>query len=59
MNKPIEGIEYRDFSGGAPVRKVLIPAERDPFTARDFWWPIPQAEIDLNIERIKQNEGWK
>lgn len=59
MNKPIEGIEYRDFSGATPVRKVLIPAERDPFTARDFWWPIPQAEIDLNIERIKQNEGWK
>lgn len=59
MNKPVEGIEYRDFSGGTPTRKVLIPAERDPFTARDFWWPIPQAEIDLNMERIKQNEGWK
>lgn len=59
MNKPIEGIVYRDFSGGTPSRKVLIPAERDAFSARDFWWPIPQAEIDLNMKRITQNEGWK
>lgn len=59
MNKPIEGIEYRDFSSGTPKHTVLIPAERDAYTARDFWWPIPQAEIDLNPGRITQNEGWK
>lgn len=59
MNKPIEGIEYRDFSSGTPKHTVLIPAERDAYTARDFWWPIPQAEIDLNPGRIAQNEGWK
>lgn len=59
MNKPIEGIEYRDFSSGTPEHTVLIPAERDAYTARDFWWPIPQAEIDLNPGRITQNEGWK
>ena len=59
MNKPIEGIEYRDFSSGTPKHTVLIPAERDAYTARDFWWPIPQAEIDLNSGRITQNEGWK
>ena len=43
MNKPIEGIEYRDFSSGTPKHTVLIP----------------QAEIDLNPGRITQNEGWK
>ena len=59
MNKPIEGIEYRDFSSGTPKPTVLIPAERDAYTTRDFWWPIPQAEIDLNPGRITQNEGWK
>ncbi len=59
MNKPIEGIEYRDFSSGTPKHTVLIPAERVAYTARDFWWPIPQAEIDLNEEYITQNEGWK
>ena len=51
MNKPI--------SSGTPKHTVLIPAERDAYTAKDFWWPIPQAEIDLNPGRITQNEGWK
>lgn len=59
MNKPIEGIEYRDFSSGTPEHAVLVPAIREAYTTRDFWWPIPQAEIDLNPDRITQNEGWK
>lgn len=59
MNKPIQGIEYRDFSSGTPVKKVNIPAVREAYTAKDFWWPIPQAEIDLNKGRIKQNKDWK
>ena len=59
MNQPVEGIEYRDFSSGTPKHTVLIPATRVAYTARDFWWPIPQAEIDLNEEYITQNEGWK
>lgn len=59
MNKPIEGIEYRDFSSGTPTHKVHVAAEREAYIARDFWWPIPQAEIDLNKGRIIQNDGWK
>lgn len=59
MNQPVEGIEYRDFSSGTPKHTVLIPAERVAYTSRDFWWPIPQAEIDLNEGYITQNEGWK
>jgi len=61
MNKPIEGIEYRDFSSGSPVKKILIPAasERSEFKERDYWWPIPQEEMDLDkTGRIKQNPGW-
>lgn len=59
MNKSIEGIEYRDFSSGTPTHKVHVAAEREAYIARDFWWPIPQAEIDLNKGRIIQNDGWK
>lgn len=59
MNKPIQGIEYRDFSSGSPQKKINIPAVREAYTAKDFWWPIPQAEIDLNKGRIKQNKEWK
>lgn len=59
MNKPIEGIEYRDFSFDPPKKIVYTPAIREPYTEKDFWWPIPQSEIDLNKGRIKQNEGWE
>lgn len=60
MNKPVEGIEYRDFSGSTPVKVVHSPAVRDTFTERDYWWPIPQAEMDLDKSgRIIQNNGWK
>ena len=58
MNAPIQGIEYRDFSSGTPEKKIYIPAEREPYTVRDYWWPIPQAEIDLIPELITQNDGW-
>lgn len=58
MNKPVEGIEYNDYSTGSPVHKVNVPAVREPYKERDFWWPIPQAEIDLNIGYMTQNEGW-
>lgn len=56
MNKPIQGIEYRGDDGKLVI---LSPAMRDAYTQKDIWWPIPQAEIDLNKGRIKQNEGWK
>ncbi len=59
MNKPVEGVEYRDYSSGTPTRRVYTPAERVAYTDKDFYWPIPQSEIDLNKGRIKQNSGWK
>ena len=56
MNKPIQGIEYHD---GAGKLVVYEPAKREKYTARDFYWPIPQAEMDLSMGNMKQNDGWK
>lgn len=59
MNKPVGGIEYRDYTTGTPVHTILVPATRDAFTEKDYWWPIPLAEMDLDATgRIKQNTGW-
>jgi len=64
MNQPALGIDYRDFSSGTPVKMNIVPPAvsdqgyRAPFTDKDYWWPIPQTEIDLNKGRIKQNSGW-
>lgn len=59
MNKPMEGLEYRDFSSGIPVKKVYKLRGRDEFTEKDYWFPIPQTELNLNEGRITQNPGWK
>lgn len=58
MNKPITGLEYRDYSSGTPKKKAYTPATRVDYADKDFWWPIPQSEIDLNKGRITQNKGW-
>lgn len=56
MNKPVGGIEYRDATGN---KVVLETAKRSAYTEKDYWWPIPQNEIDLDkTKRIKQNAGW-
>lgn len=56
MNKPVQGVEYRDANG---KKVILSAAERDAYTEKDIWWPIPQSEIDLNKGRIKQNPLWE
>lgn len=58
MNEPIEGIEYNDYSKVEPVKCIYKPAVREIYSERDFWWPIPQEEIDLNKDFIIQNSGW-
>ena len=58
MNKPAQGVEYRVFGGATPQNTVYNVVPERTFTAKDYWWPIPQAEIDLNKGRITQNEGW-
>jgi len=56
MNVPVEGIEYYDYSGATPVKTVRQIVQRT-FTSKEFWWAIPQAEMDLN-DRLNQNPGW-
>lgn len=58
MNKPIGGIEYYEDTDKGRVKKVLVPAVRTPYTSKDFWWPIPQEEIDVNEGRLTQNKDW-
>jgi hypothetical protein len=45
MNGPIYNAEH----------ELIVERNFDP--ARDYWWPIPQAELDLN-ERLDQNVGY-
>ena len=58
MNKPIGGIEYYEDTDKGHVKKVLVPAVRTTYTSKDFWWPIPQEEIDVNEGRLTQNKDW-
>ncbi|MCI1817404.1 MAG: RagB/SusD family nutrient uptake outer membrane protein [Prevotella sp.] len=41
-----------------PKRVVRVPAIRQPYTKKDYWWPIPQVEMDLSKGNLTQNEGW-
>lgn len=59
MNKPMEGIEYKDTQTGKHVVLQLPGGERGTFKEKDYWWPIPQAELDLNPETMTQNQGWE
>lgn len=52
MNQPILGVEHDSYPKGA-----LEVTQRDPYTEKDYWWPIPQAEMDLNPQ-MEQNKDW-
>jgi len=58
MNKPIGGVEYYENTKSGREHKVLVPAVRTNYTAKDYWWPIPQEEIDVNEGRLTQNIDW-
>ncbi len=56
FNAPIYGMTYVDNNG------QLQTARQESFVrnfnpARDYFWPIPQKEIDLN-KNLEQNPGW-
>ncbi len=59
MSQPAQGIQYRKFGSGAPVDTTYNVVKTRAATNKDYWWPIPQSEIDLNKGRITQNDGWK
>lgn len=55
LNKPINGITYVDNNG--QLVTVDQPSFVRVFKRRDYLWPIPQKEIDLN-EHLEQNPGY-
>ncbi|TAJ14409.1 RagB/SusD family nutrient uptake outer membrane protein [Marinilabiliaceae bacterium JC017] len=67
MKTAVQGIEYRKFEdeNGKPLPnpenvtyEVVSTTARKKVAEGYFWWPIPQAEIDLNEGRIDQNTEW-
>jgi hypothetical protein len=51
----VTGIDYIDASG--KLQTATVPASARAFPQRDYLWPIPQAELDLNAN-LKQNPGF-
>jgi hypothetical protein len=51
----VQGFEYHDEATGS--NKVWSIGIIRHFQERDYLWPIPQREIDLN-KKITQNTGW-
>ncbi len=51
----VEGFEYLDEASG--TNKIWSIGVTRHFQERDYLWPIPQREIDLN-KNMTQNTGW-
>jgi hypothetical protein len=51
----VTGISYLDATG--TLRTATVPASARAFPPRDYLWPIPQSELDLNAN-LKQNPGF-
>ena len=51
----VTGIDYLDATGA--LKTATVPASARAFPARNYFWPIPQAELDLN-SNLKQNPGF-
>jgi len=55
MNGPIKGMTYTDKSGN--MQTVVYSDFNRKFVKRDYLWPIPQKELDLD-PKMNQNPGW-
>lgn len=51
----VKGIDY--FDAGGVVRTILVPASARSFFPRNYLWPVPQSEIDIN-PKLGQNPGY-
>lgn len=51
----IYGITYVDNSGQPTVYELAVTRAFNP--GRDYLWPVPQKERDLN-PNLSQNAGW-
>ena len=56
MTGPVNGITYRDAGGNLATVQV-VSFNRVFNRSRDYLWPIPQKETDLN-PNLKQNPNW-
>lgn len=54
FNMPIKGLTYIN---NGQLETVDQPGVVRNFQQRDYLWPIPQKEMDLN-KKLKQNPGW-
>ncbi|HVS61027.1 MAG TPA: RagB/SusD family nutrient uptake outer membrane protein [Gemmatimonadaceae bacterium] len=51
----VTGIDYLDATGA--LKTATVPASARAFPVRNYLWPFPQAELDLN-PNLKQNAGF-
>ena len=54
FNVPIAGLTYVD---NGVLKTAVQPGFVRSFRQRDYLWPIPQKEMDLN-KKLNQNTGW-
>jgi starch-binding outer membrane protein, SusD/RagB family len=57
LNQPVKGIKV---SGQFPQDEngYLIVEQRTFQTPKHYLWPIPQSEVDQNINLNPNNSGW-
>jgi starch-binding outer membrane protein, SusD/RagB family len=55
MNVPVSGMTYSNSSGNLVT--INDPTLRTFIPNRDYLWPIPQKELNLN-KSLKQNPNW-
>lgn len=51
----VYGLTYKDTDGS--LQTVVVPGWTQSWDNRNYLWPVPQKEIDLNKE-LTQNQGW-
>ena len=51
----VYGLNYKDTDGS--LQTVVVPGWTQSWSDKDYLWPIPQKEIDLN-KNLTQNLGW-
>jgi hypothetical protein len=50
------GLTYKDTDGS--LKTVVVPGWNQTWDDKEYLWPIPQKEIDLNKNLLPNNPGW-
>jgi hypothetical protein len=51
----VYGLNYKDTDGS--LKTVVVPGWNQTWNDKEYLWPVPQKEIDLN-KALTQNPGW-